>query len=101
MTPAQIALDILQTIPDPPPGSATQPVSTTTLAALRSSIVDAVDEERCVHGLLYRLRPLAESNFTRMQGEANTNPNSVTEHWLEQAREILHSVNARTGGSDD
>lgn len=102
MTPADTALDILNTIPEfAPCCDHKQEVSTRTMAALREAVRNAVEEERLVHGLLHRLRPLAESHYARMRGEADTNPNSVTEHWVEQAREIIHSISARIGVSDD
>lgn len=102
MTPATTALDILGTIPDfAPCCDNKQEVSTHTMAALREAVRNAVEEERLLHSLLHRLRPIAEQHYTRMRGEANANPNPVTEHWLGQAREIFHSLNARIGGNDD
>jgi anaerobic glycerol-3-phosphate dehydrogenase len=102
MTPAQTALDILTTIPDGVQvGDHTQQVSTRTMSVLRDAVRNSVEEERLLHGLLHRLRPLAESHYARMQGEAQTNPNNVTEHWASAAREMVHSLNARLGVQDD
>jgi len=102
MTPADTALDILNTIPEfVPCCDHKQEISTRTMAALRDAVRNAVEEERLLHGLLHRLRPLAEAHYSRMQGEADANPNTVTEHWVGQAREIVHSINARIGTPND
>lgn len=102
MTPAQTALDILNTIPAYIPCcDHKQEIPTRTIDAIRNAVTDAVEDERLVYALLHRLRPLVEQHYARMRGEANVNSNSVTEHWASQARELMHSVNARLGVNDD
>ncbi len=108
MTPAQTALDILNTIPAIVPCcSGEQSVPSTTLNALRESVQNAVDEEQIVYRILQRAKPVAAAHVVRMQAEADGavalagKPNAVSEEWLSQARELLYSINARLGGNDD
>lgn len=108
MTPAQTALDILNTIPALVPCcSGEQSVPSVTLNALREAVQNAADEEQIVHRILMRARPVAQAHVVRMQAEADgavalsgkTHP--ASEEWLRQARELLFSIEARIGGSDD
>lgn len=109
MTPAQTANDILNTIPAfVPCCNGKQEVSTAAIAALRDAVRNAVEEEELVTRLLARLRPVAAQNVVRMQAEADGSavmnggqPNPVSEQWLVNAREILHSLNARLGVNND
>jgi len=108
MTPAQNALDIMQTIPALVPCCAgSQAVPSATLNALREAVQNAADEEAILHRILQRAKPVAAAHVVRMQAEADgavalsgkTNP--ASEEWLTQARELLFSINARLGGNDD
>jgi hypothetical protein len=108
MTPAQTALDIMQTIPRVVPCcNGTQAVSAATLNALRDAVQNAAEEEQIIYRILQRARPVAAAHVVRMQAEADGavalggKPNFVSEEWLSQARELLFSINARLGGNDD
>lgn len=95
MTSAQTALDILGTIPAfVPCCDHKQEVSTRTIAALRDSVQNAVEEERHARAVMLRLLPLTQQHYDRMRGENAANPNSVTDHWLAQANELLQNLNA-------
>lgn len=108
MTPAQTAADIIQTIPNVLPCcSGEQPVPLRTIDSLREAVGNAVEEERLLYSILQRCRPVIQQHVVRMQAEADGaaaltgSPNPVSEHWLQEARELLMSVNARIGGDRD
>ena len=108
MTPAQTAVDIMQTIPALVPCCAgEQSVSVSTLSALREAVQNAADEEQVVHRILLRMKPVAQAHVVRMQAEADGavalsgKPHPVSEEWLAQAKELLQSINARLGPNED
>ena len=108
MTPAQMAADILATVPRTIPCCAgTQPVEVKTLESLRDAVQNAVVEEELVHRILARCRPVIRAHVVRMQAEADGaaalqgKPNATSEEWLQSARELAMSVDARLGVLND
>lgn len=111
MTPIQTAADILSTIPQVASccgAVETQPVYCSVITALREAVANAADEEEIQMRLLARAMPILRNNVIRMQAQADADavanggtPNSTSEEWLRQARELLMSVEARLGVAND
>ncbi len=108
MSPAQTALDIIETVPAVVPCcSGDQAVPSSTIAALREAVRNAAEDERIMARILARALPVAQAHVGRMQAEAdgavalNGKPHPVSEELLLQARELLYSIRARVGVSDD
>lgn len=111
MSPIETAADILSTIPriasccGP---SETQPVPCAALDAIREAVSNAADEEQIQSRILARTLPVLRANVIRMQAQADVDaaknggtPNTYSEEWLRQARELLLAVEARLGVQND
>lgn len=108
MTPAQTAKDILETLPPPSADpKSIQFVRSATMSALRHAIWSACDNEECLHRILARCRAVVHQHVIRAQVQADADAalegkvHPRSEQALQDARELLASVEARLGLEND